>query len=489
MPIEWPFTYLTKELINSLYDRHHEGVLICDAQARLVYYNARMSDFDHLTSEEVVGLSILDIYHLTWDTSITCRSLRSEKHILNQALYYRTSKGTLVNAICNAYPIFENNILVGVICYTAEYSTLADRLNITARNYAYHPYSKDITPHDDSKAANGADHTMASIIGNSPGILSLLETAKVASKTNSSVMIYGETGTGKELFAQAIHNQGPRRANLFCPINCAAIPENLLEGILFGTVKGAFTGALERKGLFEVSSGGTIFLDEIHTMPLGLQAKLLRVVQESKIRRVGSLKETPVDLKIISSINQKPEEAVEKGLLRLDLFYRLSVINLSIPPLRMRPSDVGELVAHFVKKYNKKFQGRIKRVENEFLAIMENHNWPGNVRELEHVVETSMNFAVADKFNDNSLGLRHIQSVHLRKFLLKKSNDQPQKNQITESKPTLNEEMNRAEKEKLKETLKISGYNVTKAASNLGLSRQALYYKLKKYDLNKNMEK
>ena len=493
MSVPWPFRQMTEEMAKSLYDNHHEGILMCDSEARLVYYNRKMGELDGLDPVEVIGHHILDVYNLDNSHCISVRCLAKGRSVVNEALYYRAHKGGLVNAICNAHPLFENGKLVGNVCYTAEYTSLADRLDKTARNYARHPFNRfeDVT--SAKTVDNGAVYTMASIVGESPIIKSALETAKVSAKTPSSVLIVGETGTGKEFFAQAIHNYSPRRAQLFCPINCAAIPENLLEGILFGTVKGAFTGAMDKKGLFEISSGGTIFLDELHTMPMGLQVKLLRVIQERRIRRVGSLDETPVDLKIISSINMRPEEAVDQGFLRPDLFYRLGVVILSLPPLRNRGGDVGELVDHFVKKYNKKFHGKVKYIEPEFLAILAKYNWPGNVRELEHVIETSMNFAVSDPINDKSLGLRHIQSSHLRKFLVRQfvpsegtsSRARPVSadphNSTPESRPShLSSELDGTEVKLVRAALSAAGGNMSQAARNLGISRQALYYKMKK---------
>lgn len=491
MAVQWPFSQITQEMASMLYDNHHEGILMCDREGRIVYYNRRLGELDNLDPAEVVGHHILDVYSLDRENCISSRCLATARPIINEALYYRATRGNLVNAICNAHPIFENGRLVGNICYTAEYTSMADRLDKTARNYARHPYSRAIDPEPTKTAANGAVHTLASIVGESPVIQAALETAKVGARSPSSVLIYGETGTGKELFAQAVHNHSPRRARLFCPINCAAIPENLLEGILFGTVKGAFTGAMERKGLFEVASGGTIFLDELHAMPMGLQAKLLRVIQERRIRRVGSLDETSVDLKIISSLNMRPEDAVEKGLLRPDLFYRLGVVTLALPPLRNRPADITGLVKHFVKKYNKSFSGQVKHIEPEFLSIMFNYGWPGNVRELEHVVETSMNFAVGDPINNKSLGLRHIQSAHLRRFLMRR---EPKENQGAPTvygsvnRPgkvnTLPDEVAQTEKELLASALAQNEGHMARAARQLGISRQALYYKLKKYRIS-----
>lgn len=485
MSAEWPFSGLSAAMAAAVYDHHHEGILICDSLGRLIYYNRRMGELDGLEPGNVLGRHLLDIYHLNEDNCISTRCLASGRPVQNAALYYRATEGKLVNAICNAYPVYEKGFLAGVICYTAEYTSLADRLEITARNYARHPYNLAVDEESELKAANGAAHTLASIVGDSPPLRAALATARVAAKTPSSVMICGETGSGKELFAQAIHNHSPRKARPFCPINCAAIPENLLEGILFGTVRGAFTGAMDKKGLFEVSAGGTIFLDEINNMPMGLQVKLLRVIQERRIRRVGDSKETPVDLKIISATSQPPEEAVALGRLRADLFYRLGVVILPLPPLRHRGEDIALLIKFFVKKYNKKFHCQVRHIEPEFLSIMKDYRWPGNVRELEHVVETSMNFAAADPLNNTTLGLRHIQSAHLRKFL-KRSWSSPAERRPDPQPPSpLADSLAQAEKEHLKRALALAEGNMSKAARRLGLSRQGFYYKMKKYNLKK----
>ncbi|MDR1041810.1 MAG: sigma 54-interacting transcriptional regulator, partial [Deltaproteobacteria bacterium] len=413
---DWPQHFISRRVVEALYDRHHDGVLVIDRAGNLVYYNNRMAQLDGLDPSEVLGRPIGEIYNLDEGSSISLRCLKSRRPVSGAALYYLARNGNRVNAICHAYPLEAGGRIEGVICYTLEYSAMTENLEKTARNYSRHPFGRGAS---ESVPSGGASHTMASLVGESQAFKTALETAKIGARTPSSVLISGETGTGKELFAQAIHNNSVRRTGRFCPINCAAIPETLLEGILFGTVRGAFTGAADRPGLFEVSSGGTIFLDEIHAMPLNLQAKLLRVVQEKKVRRVGGTSETCVDLKIVSSISLKPEAAFRSGQLRPDLYFRLAVILLEIPALRFRGGDVDVLTHHFVKAFNRKLQGRINSVEPEFLELMRGYSWPGNVRELEHVVETCMNFAVIDPHRRRILGLEHIQTAVLRRFLAK----------------------------------------------------------------------
>ncbi|MDR0354206.1 MAG: sigma 54-interacting transcriptional regulator [Deltaproteobacteria bacterium] len=494
--MDWPFHSASRKAVETLFDNHHEGVLIVNASGVMIYYNKVMGILDGLDPEEVVGKHLTEIYNLTHATSVSLRCLASGKPVSDAALYYQARNGNRVNAMCHAYPLMAGREMEGAICYTLEYSSLTESLEKTARNYARHPYGHSLP--NEKVSDTGAVHTMASLVGESSVFKAALETAKIGAQTTSSVMICGETGTGKELFAQAIHNNSVRRIKQFCPINCAAIPETLLEGILFGTVKGAFTGAMDRAGLFEVSSGGTIFLDEIHAMPMNLQAKLLRVIQEKKIRRIGGSTEKSVDLKIISSINQKPEMALKNGHLRQDLYFRLAVIFLEIPPLRYRSEDITGLIANFIKICNRKLQGRINSVEPEFIEIMRNYDWPGNVRELEHVIETCMNFAINDPYKRRTLGLAHIQTAHLRRFLSKKAKNlteadsfsvlEPEikKNAPDDAVNPLQEELVKLEIGHIRKALQVAGGNRSEAARLLGLTRQNLFHRMKRLKLNQD---
>lgn len=482
--LAWPLKHFSRDLVESLYDDHHEGVLMIDARGMMIYYNSKMAKLDGLSAADVLGRHILEIYDLDDDSTVSLRCLKSGKPVSNFALYYQTRLGNRVNAICFAYPIIVGEELEGAVCYTIEYSSLITRMEITARNYASHPHARALDA--DEVTGNGAKHTLASLVGSSPAFKEALETAKIAAQSPSSVMICGETGTGKELFAQAIHNLSPRSVNSFCPINCAAIPEALLEGLLFGTVKGAFTGAIDRAGLFEVASGGTIYLDELQAMPATLQAKLLRVLQEHRVRRVGGSEESQVDFKIICSINKKPEDAVSEGMLRRDLYFRLAVIYLEIPPLRRRIGDVETLVRYFVKKFNDRLEGRVKRVEPEFVDVMRGYDWPGNVRELEHVIETCMNFAINDPHQRRTLGLAHIQSGHLRRFLGRRGRaasalDAP----LADDGPpgSLTDALESVERQSIARALALTRGNRAEAARMLGVSRQNLYYRIRRLSL------
>lgn len=235
------------------------------------------------------------------------------------------------------------------------------------------------------------------IIGESVEIKLLFEKIKKIANTPTNVLLLGETGTGKELFARAIHEASYRRKKPFVAINCASLPENLLESELFGFVKGAFTGAtFDKKGLLEIADGGTVFLDEIGDLPLSLQAKLLRVLEDREIRPLGSVISKKVDLRFISATNKDLIEEVKEGKFREDLFFRLNVITLSIPPLRDRGRDIEILAHHFMRKFSIKMNKNLKKIDPQALKLLYKHPWPGNIRELQNVIEQSVVFCDTD---------------------------------------------------------------------------------------------
>lgn len=234
------------------------------------------------------------------------------------------------------------------------------------------------------------------MVRQSHSVKQVIRKAQKAAISPSPVLVYGETGTGKELVIQGIHNAGASRNEPFVAVNCAAIPESLLESTLFGTVRGAFTGGEDRIGLFEQAGRGTLYLDEINSMPIGLQAKILRVFQEKKVRRVGAQAEKPIQCRMICSTNLEPWQCVEEGVLRKDLYYRLAVIQIYIPPLRKRPEDIEVLVDYFKKMYNRIYGKHHLQVSNHLMNLFKEHSWPGNVRELEHTIENSLAMVETD---------------------------------------------------------------------------------------------
>src|SRR5580698_7443744 len=229
------------------------------------------------------------------------------------------------------------------------------------------------------------------IVGNSPALLAVLRTVEQVAPTDSTVLICGETGTGKELIARAIHNRSPRKDRALVSVNCSAISAGLVESELFGHLKGAFTGAIERRiGRFELANGGTIFLDEIGELPLETQVKLLRVLQEQEFEPVGSSRSQRVDVRVIAATNRNLQQMVESGLFRSDLFYRLNVLPLQLPPLRERRSDIPQLVAFCVARFAKRFGKKVEGVSQETMARLLSYPWSGNIRELQNVIERAV---------------------------------------------------------------------------------------------------
>jgi DNA-binding NtrC family response regulator len=235
------------------------------------------------------------------------------------------------------------------------------------------------------------EHDFDELVGQHSSMLQLYQLIQSVARNPLTVLIVGESGTGKELIARAIHRQGPRRDGPFVPVNVAAIADTLIESELFGHEKGAFTGAFQKKlGKFELAHGGSLFLDEIATLRVELQTKILRVLQEREIERVGGTRRIPIDVRVIAATNADPRLAIQQGTLREDLYYRLNVVRVAVPPLRERPDDVHLLVDHFVGKYNRLFHKRIEGVTPAALEVLEAHTWPGNVRELQNVIERSV---------------------------------------------------------------------------------------------------
>jgi two-component system response regulator AtoC len=310
----------------------------------------------------------------------------------------------------------------------------------------------------------------ANIIGNSPAMQKVFSRMRRIIGTESTVLILGESGTGKEIVAKAIHFNGPRKDKPFIAVNCAAIPESLLESELFGHLKGSFTGAIRDKiGKFEAANFGTIFLDEIGTMPMHLQTKLLRVLQEQEVEKVGSTKPVKLDVRVISATNINLEEEVKKGNFREDLFYRLNVIPIVIPPLRSRVEDILPLTKHFIEKCCKEMKRPVMTVSKEVLQTMELYLWPGNVRELENVVERVV--ALTD---GNSITLQDL-PANIREQAMTK---------VTERGVDLTRTINEIEKQMITEALSLTKGVKAQAAAMLKLNRTTLVEKMRRLGIN-----
>ena len=310
-------------------------------------------------------------------------------------------------------------------------------------------------------------YSIHGIVGNSEAIKGLIEVVKKVAETDSTVLITGESGTGKSLIAKAIHFLSNRKNSPFVTINCAAIPETLLEAELFGYEKGAFTGAhSSRKGKFELADGGTIFLDEIGDMPLALQAKILRVLQDREIEPLGSEKVVKVDVRIIAATNRDLYELVKEGKFREDLFYRLSVIPIHVPPLRERRDDIPLLVEHFLRVYNGKY-GKNLRVSPDAMEVFIEYDWPGNIRELENTIERLV------VMNDRVVKATDL-PPHILAF---------RRRSIGENYVSLPEKIRETEVERIVEALERTGYVKSRAAKLLGYTLRQLDYRIKKYGI------
>jgi two-component system response regulator PilR (NtrC family) len=308
------------------------------------------------------------------------------------------------------------------------------------------------------------------IIGRSPSIVKIFELIKRVSELKVNVLLTGESGTGKELVARAIHYSGTRHDGPFVPVNCGAIPETLMESELFGYRRGAFTGALrDKKGLFEEANGGTIFLDEIADLPLHLQVKLLRVIEEKSIRPLGSTEPVPIDVRVIAATNKKLEDEVAKGKFREDLFYRLNVIKITLPPLRERREDISPLAIHFIGKYSHEMGKDIRGISPKALEILENYHYPGNVRELENIIARCVALETSNVIRQETLP----QLVSGKDYLDLETG--------FSSSAGLDTLLDNVEKKMIEKALRSTGGNKTEAAKLLGITLRSLRYRLAKH--------
>lgn len=320
------------------------------------------------------------------------------------------------------------------------------------------------------------------IIGKSEAMREVIEIINRVSMTDANVLLTGESGTGKEMVARIIHSRSKRNTKPFIPVDCAALPENLLESELFGYEKGAFTGATtSRLGLLETAHGGTIFLDEIGEMSLSLQAKLLRTLQERVVRRLGSNKFIPIDIRIISATNRNLKRAVQDGSFRNDLYYRLNVININMPPLRERKEDIPLLALHFLRMFSSIYKKEVNSISSEAMSILEDYSWPGNVRELQNVIERAIIMSDGERIElkdlPESLRTRGLETPGLQGDLTHIIHDIPYK----EAKEAW---LAAFEKNYLQALLDRNSINISRAAEKAGINRKTIHRLIKRYNLN-----
>lgn len=466
-------SFETKQMVEAILGSIDEAIHAVNSEGITIFYNKVAAEHDGVEIEEVLGKHVLEVFpSLNSQTSTLLKVIETGKPIYQQSQTYKNSNGQLIDTINTTLPIKVGERIVGAIEIAKNLTRvkqLSEKL-LELQERVANPKSKPTV-------ILGAKYYWDDFITASEAMENVKAQAKRAANSSSPVMIYGETGTGKELLVQSIHNASPRGTGPFIAQNCASLPESLLESILFGTKKGSFTGAVDRAGLFELAHGGTLFLDEIHAMPLDFQTKLLRVLEDGVIRRVGGTESFVVDVRVIVAMNINPLECLEKKLLRSDLYYRLNVFFIEIVPLRERKEDIALLAYHFMKKYNHQLKKSVISIDERVISHLESLFWPGNVRELENTMEYAMNIVDGDK-----IMVEHLPAI------VKETIGLPcDENEKTLLKP-LRIVLEQTERNMIQQALSITSGNVLKASNILKIPRQTLQYKMKKYGILSSSE-
>ncbi|SCY06468.1 sigma-54 interaction domain-containing protein [Alkaliphilus peptidifermentans] len=461
-------------LLESILKYTDEGILVVDTNANVVLYNEPATSIAGISQEEAIGKNILEIFpDLTPETSTFYRVLKSNEAIIDYVQTYQNYKGQMVTTVTTTIPLIEDGTQVGALEIYRNFSQVKE-LSEKLIKLQHELYNKNLKKKH--YEGNGTSFTIDDIIGESNAIDRLKKQIRIIANSPSSVLVCGETGTGKELVVQAIHNDSYlRRAKPFIAQNCAALPATLLEGILFGTASGSFTGAVDKPGLFELADGGTLFLDEINSMDMQLQGKLLRVLQDGIIRRVGGTKTITVDVRVIASTNKDPITAVEGQTLREDLYYRLNVLSIELPPLRRRKEDIPLLTSYYINYYNNKLNKRVKGSSSKATEALCSYDWPGNIRELKYVIEGMMHFIDKDFIQQSDLPINIINKRIL--------NNEIEENKNKQQQLSLKEELSEYEKQIIEMAIEKTNGNCAKAARILNVPKQTLHNKIKKHGI------
>ncbi|MGB6371695.1 MAG: sigma 54-interacting transcriptional regulator [Atribacterota bacterium] len=435
--------------IKSIIDFAYEGIITVDQKGVIDTFNPQAVKIFEREAYKIIGENINKIFPEFNFSKITKIGQKIEGKIW--------TVGDL-KIVANIIPIKINNEIVRTVV-TFQKVSQVQKIEQKIREKLY-------------LKGNVAENTFSDIIGQSQIFRNLKEEAKNYAQIDSPVLLYGETGTGKELFAQAIHNYSPRRNKSFVAFNCAALPESLLESELFGYVGGAFTGAKKegKMGLFEQAHEGTIFLDEIGEISQNIQARLLRVLQEHKVRRLGDDKVIPVDVRIIASTNKKLIQLLKENKFRDDLYYRINVLNLEIPPLRERKEDISLLVNFFIKKYGYKFKKIVEGISEEGMQILENYDWPGNIRQLENIIER-----LVGRTDKNFIMTNLVKEIMKLQYGGGMIDNYPKQDNINYP---LSGNLENIEKNIIKEIINEEKGNKAAAARRLGISRTTLWRKM-----------
>ncbi len=469
---------LRERLMEAALDFMDDGIQLYGPDASIQFLNCATKQLLDIPPEDSAeGQHLLDLFLVDKEFSTTLTALRTQMPIHNRFDCYKSTSGKDLATVNSSYPVCRaDGSLMGTITLERDISMVRRQLP------DLQDIQRTLTSHLSSTllGEKTTRYSLDDLIGSSPQMRAAVNLARQMAPKNFNVLIQGETGTGKELFAQGIHSLSSRRNEKFVAVNCAAFPESLIEGMLFGTVKGAFTGSTDKAGLLEAANHGTLFLDELNSMSLSMQAKLLRVLEEGTLQRVGSTKEIQVDIRVLSSCNQDAFTLAESGALRRDLFYRLASAVVEIPPLRERMEDLEELVWHFVWERVPRSAQPVETIEPDFWTHLRQHSWPGNVRELFHILECSVNVSRQGVLRQSDLPvyfLRHsTPSAHTAQPAPAPSPDRM-------FQQGLDHMVQEYERQVLSQAYLACGKNATQTAELLKISRQSFQYYKKKYNL------
>lgn len=455
------------EKISNMYDKL-DSVIITNKYGVIEYSALFEQGENGMTNAGYTGHSILEVYpELNEETSTHFIAMRTRRPVLDEVQNLTDFNGKKMTIVSSTYPIDMDGEIIGAIEGTIfvkeNGEAYRERENAKKRNQEH---KKDRL------------YCLDDIITADEKMIAIKEQVERVAAGESFVMIYGNTGTGKELFAQSLHTHSPRSRFPFISQNCAAIPSGLLESTLFGTTKGSYTGAEDKKGLLELADNGTLFLDEINSMEMSLQGKILKAIEEQKIRRVGDEKEHKINVRIISAMNIAPEEAIKSGKIRSDLFYRLGVIQFKLPDLVERKNDIELLTDYFIEFYNRETKGNIKGCSELVKKMFLNYSWPGNVRELKNTIEYAFNMARGDMITIADVPERLL----FEKEPSEETSNSSWESLLDEGVP-VTEIVDKFERDIIAKICK-KHTSVTEAAKELHITRQALNYKLSKFNIS-----
>ncbi|WLR56006.1 sigma 54-interacting transcriptional regulator [Mesobacillus subterraneus] len=447
--------HIPADIIETIVENAFEWLVVVDREGRIIYINHNYCEFLEVNREETIGRHVTEIIENT-RMHVVAESGKEELADL------QFIKGNYM--IANRVPIIKNGEVIaafGTVFFRDTQEWMKMDSHVKSLLTRMQPYIQKID--------SGVKYTLDDILGESQQIVSLKEKVKMVSNSDISILIRGESGTGKELFAHSIHQLSSRSQKPFIKVNCGAIPENLLESELFGYEEGAFTGAKKggKKGKFQLANGGTLFLDEIGDMPLSMQVKLLRALQDGEIEPIGSTKSISVDVRIIAATNRPLENMIEEKRFREDLFYRINVVPFSVPPLRERAEDLTLLIKYFIDKVTNRLGKRIAGIESNVMEILKSYSWPGNIRELENVIEAAVHLTKREQITLDSLPDYLQTQTAIYRFNNKKLKD------IVEE----------TEKWVLKQSLERNKDDKALVGRELGISKSTLYEKLNKHGL------